>query len=126
MNDNLRNAEVAATPAELSVSCANIKHVGSYNTLDVVSGTETYYGYSGGLFVKANNGTLAPFRTMIVAKGEASLSTSYRPEFGDGTTGIGINSAEDTDVIYFDIQGRRVDRVENGVYIINGKKTFIK
>ena len=126
LNDNLRNAEVAATPAELSVSCANIKHVGSYNTLDVVSGTETYYGYSGGLFVKANNGTLAPFRTMIVAKGEASLSTSYRPEFGDGTTGIGINSAEDTDVIYFDIQGRRVDRVENGVYIINGKKTFIK
>ncbi|MBR5477869.1 MAG: leucine-rich repeat protein [Bacteroidaceae bacterium] len=126
LNGNLSNAAVVATPAELSVTCGNIKHVGSYSTLEVESGRETYYGYSGGLFVKANNGTLAPFRTMIVAKGDASFLNSYRAEYGDGTTGIGMNSAENADVIYFDIQGRRVDRVENGVYIINGKKTFIK
>ena len=78
------------------------------------------------MFVKANNGTLYPFRTMIAASGNAAFSNSYRTDFGEGTTGIDSVDAEGDDAIYFDLQGRRVKRTENGVYIINGKKTFIK
>lgn len=126
LNSALTNAEVVATPEDISVESGEIKHVGAYRTQEVVSGAETYYGYSGGMFVKANNGTLYPFRTMIAASGDAAFSNSYRTDFGEGTTGIDSVGAEEDDAIYFDLQGRRVKRTENGVYIINGKKTFIK
>ena len=126
LNSALTNAEVVATPEDISVECGEIKHVGAYRTQEVVSGAETYYGYSGGMFVKANNGTLYPFRTMIAANGDAAFSNSYRTDFGEGTTGIDSVGAEEDDAIYFDLQGRRVKKTENGVFIINGKKTFIK
>lgn len=126
LNSALTNAEVVATPEDISVESGEIKHVGAYRTQEVVSGAETYYGYSGGMFVKANNGTLYPFRTMIAASGDAVFSNSYRTDFGEGTTGIDSVGTEGDDAIYFDLQGRRVKRTENGVYIINGKKTFIK
>lgn len=126
LNSALTNAEVVATPEDISVESGEIKHVGAYRTQEVVSGAETYYGYSGGMFVKANNGTLYPFRTMIAANGDAAFSNSYRTDFGEGTTGIDSVGAEEDDAIYFDLQGRRVKRTENGVFIINGKKTFIK
>lgn len=126
LNSALTNAEVVATPEDISVESGEIKHVDAYRTQEVVSGAETYYGYSGGMFVKANNGTLYPFRTMIAASGDAVFSNSYRTDFGEGTTGIDSVGTEGDDAIYFDLQGRRVKRTENGVYIINGKKTFIK
>lgn len=47
--------------------------------------------------------------------------------FGRGTTNIdnlGINAPAD-DVIY-DLTGRRVEKATKGIYIINGKKTYIK
>ena len=53
------------------------------------------------------------------------LSNSYYFDFS-GTTAIEpvINEVEDN--IYYDLSGRRVENPTRGIYILNGKKVFIK
>ena len=53
------------------------------------------------------------------------LSNSYYFDFS-GTTAIGpvVNEVEDN--IYYDLSGRRVENPTRGIYILNGKKVFIK
>ena len=53
------------------------------------------------------------------------LSNSYYFDFG-GTTAIEpvVNEVEDN--IYYDLNGRRVENPTRGIYILNGKKVFIK
>ena len=75
--------------------------------------------------MKANNGTLKPFRTMIAA-GNASLTNKYLLDFGNGTTGIGSLDTEMERGEVYDLNGRRVLQPAKGVYIINGKKVIIK
>ena len=47
--------------------------------------------------------------------------------FDDETTGIeGIRNIEEDDNACYDLQGRRISSPSKGIYIINGKKVFIK
>ena len=57
--------------------------------------------------------------------GNASKSVGIR--FDDGeTTDIEELDSESKEAIYYDLQGRRVENPSNGIYIVNGKKVWVK
>ena len=126
LSGTLSNITVAATSAEIVNIVDNVQHIGAYQQSEVVSNALcTYYGFTGGEFVKANNGTLKPFRTMIAA-GNASLTNKYLLDFGNGTTGIGSLEAGIERGDIYDLNGRKVQQPAKGVYVINGKKVIVK
>ncbi len=126
LSGTLSNITVAATSAEIVNIVDNVQHIGAYQQQEVVSDALcTYYGFTGGEFVKANNGTLKPFRTMIAA-GNASLTNKYLLDFSNGTTGIYGIGGEVTIGESYDLSGRKVVSPAKGVYIINGKKIIVK
>lgn len=136
------NVSVAATTEatlENTVSGGAV-HVGSYTSQSVTSDASTsYYGYKGGAFVKANTGTLNPFRTMIKVSGQQTLST-LALSFDGEVTGIGsivdgelqLNGTVDV----YDLNGRLVRQgakaanslqgLPTGVYVVNGQKVMVK
>lgn len=128
--------EIEATPETMEVKADNapsFAHIGSYNTTKVTSenGT-TYYGYTGGKFVKANTGTLNPFRTLIKATGTTATQFSLKLD-GEVTGIIGVNT-ELGKVDVYNLEGKLVRNqveaatalqgLEKGVYVINGKKVM--
>lgn len=128
--------EIKATPETMEVKASNapgFAHIGSYNTTKVTSTTEaTYYGYTGGKFVKANTGTLNPFRTLIKATGTTATQFSLKLD-GEVTGIIGVNT-ELGKVDVYNLEGKLVrsqveaatalQGLEKGVYVINGKKVM--
>lgn len=128
--------KIEATPKTMVVTASNapgFAHIGSYNTTKVTSNTEaTYYGYTGGKFVKANNGTLNPFRTLIKATGTTATQFSLKLD-GEVTGIIGVNT-ELGKVDVYNLEGKLVrsqveaatalQGLEKGVYVINGKKVM--
>lgn len=128
--------QIAATPEKMEVTANNapgFAHIGSYNTTKVTSTAEaTYYGYTGGKFVKANTGTLNPFRTLIKATGTTATQFSLKLD-GEVTGIIGVNT-ELGKVDVYNLEGKLVrsqveaatalQGLEKGVYVINGKKVM--
>lgn len=128
--------QIEATPEKMEVTASNAQgfaHIGSYNTKEVTSGNgTTYYGYTGGKFVKANNGTLNPFRTLIKATGTTATQFSLKLD-GEVTGIIGVNT-ELGKVDVYNLEGKLVrsqveaatalQGLEKGVYVINGKKVM--
>ena len=128
--------QIAATPETMEVTASNapsFAHIGSYNTTKVTSGNgTTYYGYTGGNFVKAKNGTLNPFRTLIKATGTTATQFSLKLD-GEVTGIIGVNT-ELGKVDVYNLEGKLVrsqveaatalQGLEKGVYVINGKKVM--
>lgn len=128
--------QIAATPETMKVTASNapsFAHIGSYNTTKVTSGNgTTYYGYTGGNFVKANTGTLNPFRTLIKATGTTATQFSLKLD-GEVTGIIGVNT-ELGKVDVYNLEGKLVrsqveaatalQGLEKGVYVINGKKVM--
>lgn len=128
--------KIAATPETMDVKANNkqgFAHIGSYNTTKVTSTAEaTYYGYTDGKFVKANTGTLNPFRTLIKATGTTATQFSLKLD-GEVTGIIGVNT-ELGKVDVYNLEGKLVrsqveaatalQGLEKGVYVINGKKVM--
>lgn len=128
--------QIAATPEKMEVTASNapgFAHIGSYNTTKVTSTAEaTYYGYTDGKFVKANTGTLNPFRTLIKATGTTATQFSLKLD-GEVTGIIGVNT-ELGKVDVYNLEGKLVrsqveaatalQGLEKGVYVINGKKVM--
>lgn len=131
-----KEVKIEATPEKMEVTASNapsFAHIGSYNTTKVTSGNgTTYYGYTGGNFVKANNGTLNPFRTLIKATGTTATQFSLKLD-GEVTGIIGVNT-ELGKVDVYNLEGKLVrsqveaatalQGLEKGVYVINGKKVM--
>lgn len=131
-----KEVEIAATPETMEVKADNapgFAHIGSYNTTKVTSDNiTTYYGYTGGKFVKANTGTLNPFRTLIKATGTTATQFSLKLD-GEVTGIIGVNT-EFGKVDVYNLEGKLVrsqveaatalQGLEKGVYVINGKKVM--
>lgn len=131
-----KEVQIAATPKKMEVTANNAQgfaHIGSYNTTKVTSDNiTTYYGYTGGKFVKANNGTLNPFRTLIKATGTTATQFSLKLD-GEVTGIIGVNT-ELGKVDVYNLEGKLVrsqveaatalQGLEKGVYVINGKKVM--
>lgn len=131
-----KEVQIEATPEKMEVTASNapgFAHIGSYNTTEVTSGNgTTYYGYTGGKFVKANTGTLNPFRTLIKATGTTATQFSLKLD-GEVTGIIGVNT-ELGKVDVYNLEGKLVrsqveaatalQGLEKGVYVINGKKVM--
>lgn len=131
-----KEVEIAATPETMVVKADNapgFAHIGSYNTTEVTSDNiTTYYGYTGGKFVKAKKGTLNPFRTLIKATGTTATQFSLKLD-GEVTGIIGVNT-ELGKVDVYNLEGKLVrsqveaatalQGLEKGVYVINGKKVM--
>lgn len=127
----LTNVEVKATTgADLTTTVDGVSHIGSYTTQSVAG----VYGYAEGQFVKANSGTVKPFRTYIkVADAQAAPKAfSLSIDNGNGTvTAIShaTTAATAKDSIY-NLQGVRVSgdlkHLTKGVYIVNGQKVVVK
>lgn len=131
-----KEVKIEATPEKMEVTASNapgFAHIGSYNTTKVTSTAEaTYYGYTDGKFVKANTGTLNPFRTLIKATGTTATQFSLKLD-GEVTGIIGVNT-ELGKVDVYNLEGKLVrsqveaatalQGLEKGVYVINGKKVM--
>ena len=55
----------------------------------------------------------------------AQLGTGYRFDFS-GTTDIESIAIEQGEAVYYDLSGRRVENPTRGIYILGGKKVFVK
>lgn len=126
------NVNVAVTEDELAQTAGNAAHIGSYTVQTVTSDANaTYYGYQNGEFVKANNGTLNPFRTMIKVTGAAGANVLTLKLEGT-TTGINEAVSETGKADVYTLDGKCVRRgvaakealngLAKGVYVVNGRK----
>lgn len=126
--NNLKNVQVKATTgADLTTTVAGVSHIGSYTAQNVAN----VYGYANGKFVKANTGSVKPFRTYIKVAGTQAAPMAFGVNIEGTVTGINnaTTAATAKDAIY-NLQGVRVSgdlkHLTKGVYIVNGQKVVVK
>lgn len=96
---------------------------GSYYVLGVVDGVVGMYnpvnGADSDSFINAGH------KAYMYVEGAAS-SAGYRFDFG-GTTGISEVETEESELVIYDLTGRRVNEMNRaGIYIVNGRKVLVK
>lgn len=126
--NKLTNVQVKATTgADLTTTVAGVSHIGSYTAQNV----EGVYGYANGKFVKANTGSVKPFRTYVKVTGAQSAPMAFGVNIEGTVTGINnaTTAATAKEAIY-NLQGVRVSgdlkHLTKGVYIVNGQKVVVK
>jgi hypothetical protein len=105
----------------------NFDFVGVYATTDVDAGD---YFVAGGVFKRATtNNTVKPFRAYLKAKTAGVRSINFVVNDGGISTAIdnleieGLNNAEGA----YNLSGQKVQTLNRkGLYIINGKKVYVK
>lgn len=111
------------------VKIGNWTMKGSFTTQSIATeGADAkYYGYvaADNKIVKANKTlNVKPYRAYFTAPVDAA-AVALRITRGDETTEI---TAADLDVqpatVIYDLAGRRVEKMEKGIYIVNGKKVI--
>ncbi|WP_337623276.1 calycin-like domain-containing protein [Prevotellamassilia timonensis] len=118
----------ATTGADLTTTVKGVSHIGSYTAQNVAN----VYGYANGKFVKANTGSVKPFRTYVkVAEGTQAAPMAFGVNIEGTVTGINnaTTAATAKEAIY-NLQGVRVSgdlkHLTKGVYIVNGQKAVVK
>lgn len=126
--NNLKNVQVKATTgANLTTTVDGVSHIGSYTAQNVAD----VYGYANGKFVKANTGSVKPFRTYIKVAGQQAAPMAFGVNIEGTVTGINnaTTAATAKEAIY-NLQGVRVSgdlkHLTKGVYIVNGQKVVVK
>lgn len=126
--NKLTNVQVKATTGDLTTTVDGVSHIGSYTAQSV----KDVYGYTNGKFVKANTGSVKPFRTYIkVAEGAQAAPMAFGVNIEGTVTGINnaTTAATAKEAIY-NLQGVRVSgdlkHLTKGVYIVNGQKVVVK
>lgn len=127
--NKLTNVQVKATTgADLTTTVAGVSHIGSYTAQNVAN----VYGYANGKFVKANTGSVKPFRTYVkVAGSQGAAPMAFGVNIEGTVTGINnaTTAATAKEAIY-NLQGVRVSgdlkHLTKGVYIVNGQKVVVK
>lgn len=127
--NKLTNVQVKATTgADLTTTVDGVSHIGSYTAQSVAN----VYGYTNGKFVKANTGSVKPFRTYVkVAGAQGAAPMAFGVNIEGTVTGINNATAAATakEAIY-NLQGVRVSgdlkHLTKGVYIVNGQKVVVK
>lgn len=127
--NKLKNVQVKATTgADLTTTVDGVSHIGSYTAQNVAN----VYGYANGKFVKANTGSVKPFRTYVkVAGSQGAAPMAFGVNIEGTVTGINnaTTAATAKEAIY-NLQGVRVSgdlkHLTKGVYIVNGQKVVVK
>ena len=126
--NKLKNVEVKATTgADLTTTVKGVSHIGSYTAQNVAN----VYGYANGKFVKANSGSVKPFRTYVKVAGAQAAPMAFGVNIEGTVTGINnaTTAATAKEAIY-NLQGVRVSgdlkHLTKGVYIVNGQKVVVK
>lgn len=127
--NKLTNVQVKATTgADLTTTVDGVSHIGSYTAQNVAN----VYGYANGKFVKANSGSVKPFRTYVkVAGSQGAAPMAFGVNIEGTVTGINnaTTAATAKEAIY-NLQGVRVSgdlkHLTKGVYIVNGQKVVVK
>ena len=110
-----------------------IANVGDY-TLPASEGSNYYYtlaadGFRHSTGVGLLAGGKAFLRTTVNVPESGNNARGIRLSFGDDITGVSevkVQKKEVTNGEYYDLMGRRVANPTKGLYIVNGKKVFIK
>ena len=77
-------------------------------------------------FKKYTGDNLNGFRAYVELP-EGTEATALRIRFADEEDATGIEGVEtDEELVIFDLAGRRVEKMEKGIYIVNGKKVVVK
>ena len=79
-----------------------------------------------GFYKLSSNGTIGINKAYLVYDGSTDGARSFFA-FDDVTTGIEMNNVDNNkgnDKVY-DLQGRRIAKPTNGIYIVNGKKVIM-
>ncbi len=126
--NNLKNVQVKATTgADLTTTVDCVSHIGSYTAQNVAN----VYGYANGKFVKANTGSVKPFRTYVKVADAQAAPMAFGVNIEGTVTGINnaTTAATAKEAIY-NLQGVRVSgdlkHLTKGVYIVNGQKVVVK
>lgn len=131
LNASAFSGEVVATDDLTNEVIGGVAMVGAYETTSVKSeGNESWYGYNDkGQFVKANKGTINPFRTAIKSTGSQS---SFALKLDGTVTGIVNLENPNAKVDVYTISGVCVRKnvpaasalngLDRGVYIVGGQK----
>ncbi len=126
--NKLTNVQVKATTgADLTTTVSGVSHIGSYTAQSV----KDVYGYANGKFVKANTGSVKPFRTYVKVAGQQAAPMAFGVNIEGTVTGINnaTTAATAKEAIY-NLQGVRVSgdlkHLTKGVYIVNGQKVVVK
>lgn len=126
--NKLTNVQVKATTgADLTTTVDGVSHIGSYTAQNVAN----VYGYANGKFVKANTGSVKPFRTYVKVADEQAAPMAFGVNIEGTVTGINnaTTAATAKEAIY-NLQGVRVNgdlkHLTKGVYIVNGQKVVVK
>lgn len=126
--NKLENVQVKATTgADLTTTVAGVSHIGSYTAQNVAN----VYGYANGKFVKANTGSVKPFRTYVKVADAQAAPMAFGVNIEGTVTGINnaTTAATAKEAIY-NLQGVRVSgdlkHLTKGVYIVNGQKVVVK
>lgn len=131
LNNEGLYGEVSATNDLTHEISGGVAMVGAYETTSVKSeGNESWYGYNAnGQFVKANTGTINPFRTAIKSTGSQS---SFALKLDGTVTGIVNLENPNAKVDVYTISGVCVRKnvpaasalngLSRGVYIVGGQK----
>lgn len=116
----------ATTGADLTTTVAGVSHIGSYTAQNVAN----VYGYANGKFVKANTGSVKPFRTYIKVTGAQAAPMAFGVNIEGTVTGINNATAATAKEAIYNLQGVRVSgdlkHLTKGVYIVNGQKVVVK
>lgn len=126
--NKLTNVQVKATTgADLTTTVDGVSHIGSYTAQNV----SNVYGYANGKFVKANTGSVKPFRTYVKVADAQAAPMAFGVNIEGTVTGINnaTTAATAKEAIY-NLQGVRVSgdlkHLTKGVYIVNGQKVVVK
>lgn len=126
--NKLTNVQVKATTgADLTTTVGAVSHIGSYTAQNVAN----VYGYANGKFVKANTGSVKPFRTYVKVTDAQAAPMAFGVNIEGTVTGINnaTTAATAKEAIY-NLQGVRVSgdlkHLTKGVYIVNGQKVVVK
>ena len=92
---------------------------------------DTYYGLKGNTFVKVNAGTIPAGKALLPASEIPSGARELNFVFeGEQTTSVSeecrVKSEEFATATIFDLQGRKVNKPQKGLYIVNGRKVVVK
>ena len=126
--------EIPVATADATTDFSDNEMVGVTQRTQVLWNPSTgVYNYilQSGEFKKASNGYLKPNRAYLSTSYDVS-STSARDYLeisfeDDDVTGVeNINREAITSDQFFDLQGRKVEQPQKGLYIVNGKKVIIK